>query len=82
MHGCVCAAGVIPQAASPTTAHLLFACAETTVRKVEDAFKDYTQREDIAILLINQHVANLIRHLINNYARARSASSCLVLRIV
>ena len=44
------------------------------MRKVEDAFKDYTQREDIAILLINQHVANLIRHLINNYARARLAS--------
>ncbi|KAK9844164.1 hypothetical protein WJX81_006640 [Elliptochloris bilobata] len=42
---------------------------KTTVKKVEDAFKDYTQREDIAILLINQHVANLIRHLINNYAR-------------
>jgi phosphatidylserine/phosphatidylglycerophosphate/cardiolipin synthase-like enzyme len=47
-------------------------CAETTVKKVEDTFKDYTQREDIAILMINQHVANLIRHLINNYNKARA----------
>ena len=66
-------------AADPAAAQPVFLCAETTVRRVEDAFKDYTQREDIAILLINQHVANLIRHLINNYTRARSAFPLTIL---
>ena len=44
---------------------------------MEDTFKEYTQREDIAILLINQHVANLIRHLINNYTKARATRTSL-----
>lgn len=34
---------------------------------VEEAFKDLTTRKDIAILLINQHVAETIRHLIDDY---------------
>ena len=30
--------------------------AETTVKQIEDTFKDFTTREDIAIVLINQFV--------------------------
>ncbi len=40
---------------------------ETTPAAIEDAFKDLTARRDIAILLINQHVAEVIRHLIDDY---------------
>lgn len=34
---------------------------------MEEAFKDLTTRKDIAILLINQHVAETIRHLVDDY---------------
>ena len=44
--------------------------AETSVKKIEDTFKDYTNRDDIAIILINQHIANMIRHMIDNYIQA------------
>ena len=46
--------------------------AETSVKKIEDTFKDFTNRDDIAIILINQHIANMIRHMIDNYIQARS----------
>lgn len=40
---------------------------DTEVKAVEDAFDDLTTRKDIAILLINQHVANMIRERVNTY---------------
>jgi V-type H+-transporting ATPase subunit F len=40
---------------------------KTTPGAVEEAFKDLTNRKDIAILLINQHVADMVRHLIEDY---------------
>jgi len=40
---------------------------KTTVKEIEDSFKDFTTRDDIAIILINQTVASMIRHLIDNY---------------
>jgi V-type H+-transporting ATPase subunit F len=42
---------------------------ETTQQQIEDSFKEFTTREDIAILLINQHIANTIRHLLDAYSR-------------
>lgn len=33
-----------------------FSAAETTVKQIEDTFKDFATREDIAIVLINQFV--------------------------
>ena len=30
--------------------------AETSVKTIEDAFKEFTNREDIAIVMINQYV--------------------------
>ena len=32
-------------------------------------FKELTNREDIAVVLINQHVAEMIRYLINEYTK-------------
>lgn len=33
---------------------------ETTVKQIEDAFKEFTSREDIAIVLISQYVSYFI----------------------
>merc|ERR1719491_926075 len=40
---------------------------DTPQQAVEDAFKELTARSDIGILLINQHVAADIRHVIKDY---------------
>lgn len=40
---------------------------KTTVKAIEDAFKDFTTREDVAIVLISQYVANMIRFLVDSY---------------
>ncbi|CAK7340967.1 unnamed protein product [Dovyalis caffra] len=42
-------------------------CPETTVKAIEDAFKEFTTKEDIAIVLISQYVANMIRFLVDSY---------------
>ena len=39
----------------------------TTVTQIEDAFRRFTSRENVAVLLINQHIANDIRHLLDAY---------------
>ncbi|CUM66492.1 uncharacterized protein PRCAT00004158001 [Priceomyces carsonii] len=44
---------------------------KTSVEEVEETFERFTStRDDIAILLINQHIANLIRYRIDNYSNA------------
>lgn len=40
---------------------------KTTVKAIEDTFKEFTSREDIAIVLISQYVANMIRFLVDSY---------------
>ncbi|RWW03734.1 hypothetical protein GW17_00033076 [Ensete ventricosum] len=48
---------------------------ETTVKAIEDAFKEFTSREDIAVVLISQYVsdlngkniASMIRFLVDSY---------------
>ncbi|KAL5175111.1 V-type proton ATPase subunit F [Glycine soja] len=40
---------------------------KTTVKQIEDAFKEFTTREDVAIVLISQYVANMIRFLVDSY---------------
>ncbi|CAL5436822.1 unnamed protein product [Camellia sinensis] len=40
---------------------------QTTVKQIEDAFKEFTTREDIAIVMISQFVANMIRFLVDSY---------------
>lgn len=41
----------------------------TTPSDVHQAFKKFTSRKDIAILLINQHIAEDIRDLLDQYTR-------------
>uniref|UniRef100_A0A1D1YDS2 V-type proton ATPase subunit F n=2 Tax=Anthurium amnicola TaxID=1678845 RepID=A0A1D1YDS2_9ARAE len=40
---------------------------KTTVKAIEEAFKEFTTREEIAIVLISQYVANMIRFLVDSY---------------
>ncbi|CAD6222665.1 unnamed protein product [Miscanthus lutarioriparius] len=40
---------------------------KTTVKQIEDAFKEFTTREDIAVVLISQYIANMIRFLVDSY---------------
>jgi ATP synthase F subunit len=42
---------------------------KTTVRHIEQTFKDFTNREDVAIVLVSQPIANMIRHVIANHAK-------------
>mmetsp|Transcript_11271 Transcript_11271/g.34740 ORF Transcript_11271/g.34740 Transcript_11271/m.34740 type:complete len:120 (-) Transcript_11271:35-394(-) len=41
----------------------------TPIQAIEAAFQDFTNREDVGIVLVNQHVANQIRHLLNDYSK-------------
>lgn len=43
---------------------------KTQVSTIEAAFQEYTERKDIAILLINQHVAEKIRPTVDRYQQA------------
>ncbi|XP_070548784.1 V-type proton ATPase subunit F-like [Ptychodera flava] len=40
---------------------------DTSINEIEDCFKKFLNRSDIAIILINQNVAELIRHLIESH---------------
>ena len=42
---------------------------KTTVKAIEDAFKEFTTKDDIAIVLISQYVANMIRFLVDGYTK-------------
>jgi V-type H+-transporting ATPase subunit F len=42
---------------------------ETTTKAIENKFRQLTSRDDVAIILINQHVAAKIRPLINEYTK-------------
>mmetsp|Transcript_15264 Transcript_15264/g.46253 ORF Transcript_15264/g.46253 Transcript_15264/m.46253 type:complete len:117 (+) Transcript_15264:79-429(+) len=42
---------------------------DTPQQAVEAAFTDFTNRDDVGIVLINQHVANDIRHLLKDYSK-------------
>jgi len=42
---------------------------KTSVSDIENKFTELTERDDVAIVLINQHVANEIRHLVKQYKK-------------
>jgi len=44
--------------------------AKTQVSTIEAAFQEFTERKDIAILLINQHIAEKIRPTVDRYQQA------------
>lgn len=44
---------------------------KTTTEEIEEAFDNFTkERKDIAILLINQHLADIIRYKVDSYTNA------------
>eukprot|EP00160_Parvularia_atlantis_P014780 Unigene3871_Nuclearia_a/m.11808 Unigene3871_Nuclearia_a/g.11808 ORF Unigene3871_Nuclearia_a/g.11808 Unigene3871_Nuclearia_a/m.11808 type:complete len:124 (-) Unigene3871_Nuclearia_a:85-456(-) len=49
--------------------NFLLVDSQTSVQAIEDAFHDFTTRKDIAVVLITQHVAELIRHVIDAYSK-------------
>ncbi|KAG9412569.1 V-type proton ATPase subunit F [Aphanomyces cochlioides] len=54
---------------TPEGTNFLVVKPNTPISVIEDAFKRLTSRDDIAIILINQHVAEEIRHLLNAYEK-------------
>ncbi|KII93387.1 hypothetical protein PLICRDRAFT_152045 [Plicaturopsis crispa FD-325 SS-3] len=42
----------------------------TQVSTIEASFQEFTERKDIAILLINQHIAEKIRPTVDKYSQA------------
>lgn len=57
----------IGQMEQDKTTNFLLVRQKTTQEEIERAFNTFTQRDDVAILLINQHIANEIRPLIEKY---------------
>lgn len=43
---------------------------KTPLAKIEETFEAFSLRKDIAIILINQHVADMIRPMIDGYHQA------------
>ena len=41
---------------------------ETRRSDVEDAFRSFTTRKDVGIVLINQHICDTIRHVMKEHA--------------
>jgi V-type H+-transporting ATPase subunit F len=58
-------AGVGHRTASST--NFLIVNPDTPIKTVEETFQNFTLRDDIGIVLINQHVANTIRHVLKAY---------------
>ncbi|KAI7842571.1 hypothetical protein COHA_003807 [Chlorella ohadii] len=48
-------------------ANFLIVDDKTSQARIEEAFKEFTSREDVAVLLINQVIAGMIRHLLDAY---------------
>jgi V-type H+-transporting ATPase subunit F len=40
---------------------------DTKLQQVEEAFHKFSSRDDVGIVLINQHIANDIRHVLKDY---------------
>nr|WCZ58579.1 vacuolar H(+)-ATPase subunit F [Andalucia godoyi] len=49
--------------------NFLVVSSKTTHSQIEEAFKSFTSRDDISIVIIAQSVANDIRHLMDSYDR-------------
>lgn len=53
----------------PMSSNFFVVDATTEEEAVEKAFKEMTGRKDVGIVLINQHIANSIRHTILEYTQ-------------
>ena len=49
------------------TSNFLVVDAKTTPAQIEEAFTRFTKRSDIAVIIINQYVASMIRATIDNF---------------
>jgi V-type H+-transporting ATPase subunit F len=47
--------------------NFLIVKSDTPLDQVEETFRKFSTRDDIGIILINQHVANEIRHVLKTY---------------
>jgi V-type H+-transporting ATPase subunit F len=50
-----------------TSSNFLIVNQDTQQKVIEETFYNFTTRDDVAIILINQHVANTIRHVLKDY---------------
>lgn len=50
-----------------TGANFLIVKQDTKLQQVEEAFQNFSTRDDVGIILINQHIANDIRHVLKDY---------------
>lgn len=46
---------------------MIFCLAETAASDIEGAFAEFTNRDDVSVLLVTQSIASGIRHLIDSY---------------
>eukprot|EP00897_Mesotaenium_endlicherianum_P009469 jgi/Mesen1/8550/ME000484S07928 len=46
---------------------------KTSVKLIEETFKEFTAREDVAIVLISQYIANMIRYALDSYTKTLPA---------
>ncbi|KAJ2348555.1 H(+)-transporting V1 sector ATPase subunit F [Coemansia erecta] len=51
-------------------ANFLVVDSKTTQEQIEEAFTSFTKRKDVAIVLINQHIADDIRGILDEYSAA------------
>jgi V-type H+-transporting ATPase subunit F len=47
--------------------NFLIVKADTKLQQIEEAFEAFSTRDDVGIILINQHVAKDIRHVLKSY---------------
>jgi V-type H+-transporting ATPase subunit F len=52
---------------TPEGSNFLIVKPDTKLQSVEEAFQNFSTRDDVGIILINQHVANDIRHVLKDY---------------
>jgi V-type H+-transporting ATPase subunit F len=60
-------AGVGHRTADST--NFLIVKTDTKIQQVEEAFLNFSQRDDVGIILINQHIAGDIRHVLKDYTQ-------------
>nr|XP_048281316.1 V-type proton ATPase subunit F-like [Myodes glareolus] len=52
--------------------HSIFLVVEkdTTINEIEDTFRQFLNRDDIGIILINQYIAEMVRHTLDAHQRS------------
>ncbi|XP_076982755.1 V-type proton ATPase subunit F [Tamandua tetradactyla] len=43
---------------------------DTTINEIEDTFRQFLNRDDIGIILINQYIAEMVRHVLDAHQRS------------